>query len=50
MSTPVVQLTFGSILLGDQKFAGGAVERVGEAVAVEMRQQLAFLRRRSAGR
>ena len=43
MLMPVAQLTFGSNLLRDQQFAGGAIERVAEAVAVEMRQQLAVL-------
>ena len=40
---PVAQFTTGSNLLRDQQFAGGAIERVAEAVAVEMGQQLAVL-------
>ena len=47
MSTLVAQLTAGSYFSRDQQFAGGAVERIAEAVAVEMDQQLAHACRRS---
>ena len=43
MLTPVAQFTTGIELVGDQQLAGGAIERVAKAVAVEMGQQLAVL-------
>ena len=43
MSTPVVQFTAGSNFSRDEQLARLAVERVAEAVAVEVDQQLALL-------
>ena len=43
MSMPVAQFTAGSNFFGDEQFAVGAIERVAEAIAVEVGQQLAVL-------
>ena len=40
---PVAQFTAGSNFCGDEQFAGRAIERVAEAVAVEVGQKLAIL-------
>ena len=43
MSMPVAQFTAGSNFCGDEQLAVVAIERVAEAVAVEMGQELAIL-------